>query len=146
MARRMRTRRTSGYCKMPCNGPPGASLWAGLSSCMATIVILGTLDTKGAEHAFVAEQIRARGHKTLIIDVGTLGEPSLKPDITRAEVAQAAGIDLAALAAKKDRGESVAAMTRSAPVLLSQLATAGRIDGVISLGGGGGTAIGTAAM
>jgi uncharacterized protein (UPF0261 family) len=113
---------------------------------MATIAILGTLDTKGAEHAFVAEQIRARGHKTLIIDVGTLGEPSLKPDITRAEVAQAGGIDLAALAAKKDRGESVAAMTRSAPVLLSQLATAGRIDGVISLGGGGGTAIGTAAM
>src|SRR5882757_2450731 len=113
---------------------------------MPTIAILGTLDTKGAEHAFVAEQIRARGHQTLVIDVGTLGEPTLRPDINRAEVMASAGIDFAAMTAKKDRGEAVAAMVKAAPVLLNQLASAGRIHGVISLGGGGGTAIGTAAM
>ena len=50
---------------------------------MATIAILGTLDTKGEEHAFVAENIRNRGHQVLVIDVGTLGEPGLKPDVTR---------------------------------------------------------------
>lgn len=50
------------------------------------------------------------------------------------------------LSARRDRGESVAAMTRGAPVVVSKLAAAGRIQGVISLGGGGGTAIGTAAM
>jgi uncharacterized protein (UPF0261 family) len=113
---------------------------------MPTIAILGTLDTKGAEHAFVAEQILARGHQTVVIDVGTLGEPGLGPDITRTEVAKAAGVSLAALVAKKDRGEAVAAMAKGAAVLVEDLALAGRIQGIISLGGGGGTAIGTAAM
>src|SRR3989454_3482928 len=111
-----------------------------------TIAILGTLDTKGAEHAFVVEQIRARGHQTLVIDVGSLGKPGIRPDISRAEVAKAAGVDAGALAAKRDRGEAVAAMAKGAAVILSRLAAAGQIQGVISLGGGGGTAIGTAAM
>ena len=113
---------------------------------MATIAILGTMDTKGDEHAFVAELIRQRGHQVFVIDVGTLGEPQLKPDISRTEVAAAAGVDLAALVARKDRGEAVTAMSRGAPVVLAKLAAEKRIDGVISLGGGGGTAIATAAM
>jgi uncharacterized protein (UPF0261 family) len=113
---------------------------------MATIAILGTMDTKGEEHAFVAEQIRSRGHKVLVIDTGTLEEPKLKPDITRAEVAAAAGIDLAALVARRDRGEAVKAMSEGAPIVLARLAAEGKIQGVISLGGGGGTAISTAAM
>lgn len=113
---------------------------------MPTIAILGTMDTKGDEHAFVAELIRQRGHEVLVIDVGTLGEPRLRPDITRAEVAAAAGVDFAQLAAKQDRGESVTVMSRGAPVVLAKLAEEKRIDGVISLGGGGGTAIATAAM
>ncbi|MEO6788175.1 MAG: Tm-1-like ATP-binding domain-containing protein, partial [Chthoniobacteraceae bacterium] len=62
---------------------------------MATIALLGTLDTKGEEHAFVAAQIRTRGHETLAIDVGTDQPPRLKPDISREEVARIAGIDLA---------------------------------------------------
>src|SRR5882762_9419351 len=113
---------------------------------MPTIAILGTLDTKGAEHAFVAEQIRARGHQTLVIDVGSLGKPGMRPDVSRAEVAKAAEVEAHALAAKRDRGEAVAAMAKGAAVMLARLAAAGRIQGVISLGGGGGTAIGTAAM
>ena len=113
---------------------------------MATIAILGTMDSKGAEHAFIAARIKERGHRTLIIDVGTLGEPSLKPDITRDEVAAASGIDLAALQKRQDRGESVAAMSQAAPMVLSKLVVEKKIDGVISLGGGGGTSIATAAM
>jgi uncharacterized protein (UPF0261 family) len=113
---------------------------------MATIAILGTMDTKGEEHAFVAQQIKARGHQTLVIDVGALEPPKLHPDITREEVAGAAGVDFAALLSKRDRGESVAAMSKGAPVVLAKLAAEKKIDGVISLGGGGGTAIGTAAM
>jgi uncharacterized protein (UPF0261 family) len=113
---------------------------------MATIAVLGTMDTKGEEHAFVADQIRQRGHKVLVIDAGTLDEPKLKPDITRAEVAAAASIDLAKVLAKRDRGEAVDAMSRGAPVVLTKLLQEKRIEGVISLGGGGGTAIGTAAM
>jgi uncharacterized protein (UPF0261 family) len=113
---------------------------------MATIAILGTMDSKGEEHGFVAQQIKARGHRTLVIDVGTLEPPKLPPDIAREEVARAAGVDVAALAARKDRGESVAAMSKGAPMVLAKLVAEKKIDGVISLGGGGGTAIGTAAM
>jgi len=113
---------------------------------MATIAVLGTLDSKGEEHAFVAALIAQHGHKPLLIDVGTGGPATVQPDITREQVAAAAGIDLAALIAKKDRGECVVAMTKAAPALIAKLAAEGRIHGIISLGGGGGTAIGTAAM
>src|SRR5437773_4682693 len=113
---------------------------------MATIAILGTMDTKGEEHGFVADRIKQRGHQVLVIDVGALGEPKLKPDVTRQEIAAAAGMNLGALVARRDRGETVAAMSKGAPLVLGRLAAEKKIDGVISLGGGGGTAIGTAAM
>jgi uncharacterized protein (UPF0261 family) len=113
---------------------------------MATIAVLGTLDTKGREHAFVADAIRARGHAALLIDVGTGGDPVVTPDIDRATVATAGGLDLAALVAKGDRGACVAGMAAAAPRLLARLAADGRIQGVVSLGGGGGTAIAAAAM
>ena len=113
---------------------------------MATIAVLGTLDTKGLEHGYVAELIRRRGHQTLIIDTGSGEAPQIVPDVSREEVAAAGGVDLAAIVARQDRGEAVTAMAGAAAVLLSKLAGEGRIQGVISLGGGGGTAIGTAAM
>lgn len=113
---------------------------------MPTIAVLGTMDTKGEEHAFVADLIRKRGHKVLVIDVGILENAKLKPDITREQVAAAADANLPELIAKHDRGEAVRAMSLGAPMILMHLANDGKIDGVISLGGGGGTAIGTAAM
>jgi uncharacterized protein (UPF0261 family) len=113
---------------------------------MATIAILGTFDTKGDEHAYVDQLVRARGHQTLRIDVGTLESARLTPDITREEVAQAAGVDLASVVSRRDRGEAVALMARGAPIILARLHAEGRIQGVLSLGGGGGTAICTAAM
>ncbi|MES2982517.1 MAG: Tm-1-like ATP-binding domain-containing protein [Verrucomicrobiota bacterium] len=113
---------------------------------MSTIAILGTLDSKGAEHEFVAEIVRSRGHSPLLIDVGTGNEPTVTPDITRYQVADSAGLDLVPIIARKDRGEAVTAMSQAAPVLLAKLQREGKIDGVISLGGGGGTAIASAAM
>jgi uncharacterized protein (UPF0261 family) len=113
---------------------------------MATIAVLGTLDSKGDEHAFVADRIRARGHEVILIDVGSGGDPTVRPDITRREVAAAADLDLTEAYQRKDRGECVAAMCKAAPLLLAKLVADGRIQGVVSLGGGGGTAIATAAM
>jgi len=113
---------------------------------MATIAVLGTLDTKGPEHAYVADLLRARGHQPLLIDTGTGAPATVTPDIPREEVAKAGGVDLPALLARRDRGEAVTAMSGAAAALLSLLAAEGRIQGVISLGGGGGTAISTAAM
>lgn len=113
---------------------------------MAIIAILGTLDSKAEEHSFVADRIRERGHNVALIDVGTGEEPQLTPDYSRYEVAAATGVDLRSLIEGHDRGECVVAMSEAAPIFLAQLVKSGTIDGVVSLGGGGGTAIGTASM
>ncbi len=113
---------------------------------MPTIAVLGTFDTKGPEHAFIAEIIRARGHTPLLINVGCLGAPTLPPDVPAEEVARRGGDDWRSILARKDRGESVSLMGRGAAALLAELAAAGKIQGVVSLGGGGGTAIATAGM
>lgn len=105
---------------------------------MKTIAILGTLDTKGEEHAYVAELIRARGHEALLIDVGTQGAPTVAPDIPRTK--------LIGDQTFTDRGEAVTAISKAAAVFCAKQVAEGKLDGIISLGGGGGTAIGTAAM
>src|SRR5687768_8835338 len=98
---------------------------------MAVIAILGTMDTKGEEHAFVADIIRERGHKTLVIDVGALEEPKLKPDVPREAIATAAGVDLKELVKRKDRGETIKAMSQGVSIVLTQLWQEKKIDGVI---------------
>ena len=111
-----------------------------------TIAVLGTLDSKGHEHAFVADLIRKKGHDVLLIDLGTGDAPQVTPDVSRFDVAASIGLDLQTLIDKQDRGECVVAMSKAAPVFLLNLVAEEKIDGVISLGGGGGTALGTAAM
>lgn len=113
---------------------------------MSSIAVLGTLDTKGDEHAFVADLIRQRGHTPLLIDVGTEKPPTVSAEVSREEVARIAGLDLGGLMARHDRGECVAAMGEAAAKVLMELAAEKRIDGVISLGGGGGTSIATTGM
>jgi uncharacterized protein (UPF0261 family) len=110
---------------------------------MATIAVLGTLDSKGYEHAFVADRIRERGHQSLLIDVGTLKEAQVKPDISSTSILEFAGIELPEM---EDRGQRVGAMAKALPLFLAHLAAEQKIDAVISLGGGGGTAIATAGM
>ena len=105
---------------------------------MATIAILGTLDTKGEEHAFVANLIRERDHTPLLIDVGTQGEPTVEPDVSRDQ--------LIGHKTFTDRGEAVSSMAEAAAAFCAELVARKKIDGIISLGGGGGTAIGTTAM
>lgn len=113
---------------------------------MKTILLLGTLDTKGAEYAFVRDLLHARGQEVSVMDLGVLGEPPFLPDVTAARVARAAGADLARLRADQNRGLAIAAMLAGARTLVRQLHAEGRIDGVLGLGGGGGTAMITAAM
>ena len=107
---------------------------------MSTIAVLGTLDSKGHEHAFVADIIRSRGHTPLLIDAGCLEAPQVVPDIERTEICP----DIAGM--PEDRGQRVAAMAEALPHFIAGLAASGRIQGIISLGGGGGTAIATSAM
>jgi len=111
---------------------------------MATVLLLGTLDTKGEEYAYLRERLELGGAQVLVADVGTGGPPhGCEPDIAREEVARAAGLDLGALT---DRGEAVAAMSGAAAALARRLHEEGRIDGVLAAGGSGNTAIATHAM
>jgi uncharacterized protein (UPF0261 family) len=111
-----------------------------------TIVLIGTLDTKGPEVWYVRERIEARGHRTLVIDAGVLGRPFFEPDISRETVAQAADEDLSDLVSRRDTSTAVRAMMVGTMELVKQLYADGQLDGIISLGGGKGTAIATAAM
>jgi uncharacterized protein (UPF0261 family) len=115
---------------------------------MATIAVLGTFDTKGADHGFVADVIRSLGCDVLTIDLGTAGPSTFAADIDRHELRRrfesATGERLGEI--PTDRGEATEQMGRAAEVVLRELADTRKIDGVISLGGTGGTSMATQAM
>lgn len=111
-----------------------------------SILIIGTLDTKGVEFAYIRDLIQARGHRTVVLDAGVSGDPAFAPEITAEQVAAAGGGSLAALRAAGDRGAALEVMGRGARTLAVAEHAAGRVDGVISLGGSGGTSIATHAM
>ena len=111
-----------------------------------TIGVIGALDTKGQEFLFVKEEIERRGHHALVIDLGVMGEPGFKPDISAERVAEAGGTSLNELRAKADRGQSIDVMSRGIVEVVKELFDRGGIDGLISMGGSAGTGVGTAAM
>jgi uncharacterized protein (UPF0261 family) len=113
---------------------------------MATVVLVGTLDTKGAENEFVRDRLLAAGVDVLVVDTGVLEPPGFPPDITRQEVAAAAGADFEALAAARDRGAAITAMASGAEAVVRRLHEEGRLDGALALGGTGGTSIATRAF
>jgi uncharacterized protein (UPF0261 family) len=113
---------------------------------VATVVLLGTLDTKGDEYSFLRSLLDGHGVETILIDAGVLGEPRAAPDVTRQEVARAAGADAGALADAGDRGTAMETMARGAAEIVTALHAEGRLDGILALGGSGGTAVATEAM
>jgi len=106
--------------------------------------LLSTLDTKGREIAFLAACLQERGLSTLVIDVG-LFEPEIVPDISRREVAAAAGVELAGLLGRP-RDEIMTAMGSGAGEVLRRLHGEGRLAGVLGVGGNQGTSIVCRAM
>ena len=113
---------------------------------MPTVALIGTLDTKGREYAFLRDRLRESGVDVLVIDAGIHEPVGLTPDVSRDEVARAGGADVAALAAAGDRGAAVTAMAAGAEAVVQQLHAAGRIDGILALGGSGGSSIAAPAM
>ncbi len=111
-----------------------------------SIALFAALDTKSDEARLVRDIIVARGHRAVVVNTGVVGEPGLAPDVGAAAVAEAGGTSLAALRDRADRGEAIAAMARGAAVIAARLRAAGRLDGVVGLGGSAGTAVGSAAM
>ena len=111
-----------------------------------TVVIAGALDTKGEDFAFVKELIEEAGLATLVVDFGVMGEPAFAPDVTRQEVCAAGGGDLGHLASGSHKDEAMATMARGLATVVSRLHGEGRLDGIIGMGGSGGTSLATAAM
>ncbi len=112
-----------------------------------TILVVGAFDKKGEEYAFLREQILARGHTVLTLNTGVLGSTERFPvDISADEVAGAGNGDLTALRTKQDRGEAMAVMAAGVPVVVKSLYDEGRFDGIIGMGGTGGTTVIAAGM
>jgi uncharacterized protein (UPF0261 family) len=111
-----------------------------------TVVLVGTLDTKGVEYGFLRDRLRAAGVDTVLVDAGIVGPPLADPDIAREQVAAAAGHDVEALRDAGDRGAAVIAMAEGATEVVKRLHEEGRCDGVLALGGSGGTSIAAQAM
>lgn len=110
------------------------------------LLIVATLDTKGREAAYIRECAEARGVKALLMDVGTLTPPQTSPDITRDELAEAAGSDLNDFLARKDRASAIRTVQTGGAIKARRMVEREEIHGVIGLGGGTGTAIVTFIM
>lgn len=110
------------------------------------VLLIGTLDTKGAEIGFVRDRLREAGVTVTVLDPGALGTPAIQADIPREVVFRAAGTTLDAVRNANDRGKAVTLAAEGVAKLASELHAKGEVDGVLSLGGSAGTTIGTAAM
>lgn len=111
-----------------------------------TVALVGALDTKGQEFALVKQLIETAGLNTLVIDFGVMGAPAFGPDVSRDEVAAAGGGDLTYLASGDHKDAAMQAMANGLAVVVRRLYDEGKFDGIIGMGGSGGTSIATAAM
>ncbi len=111
-----------------------------------TVAIIGALDTKGADYQFIKREIEKRGHQTLMINTGVLGEPLFKPDISANEVAGAGNSSLKELRRAADKSFAMSVMTKGISVIMKDLYQKGKIDAGFSMGGSNGTMIGTSGL
>lgn len=112
---------------------------------LKTVAIAGTFDSKGQEFLYVKEMIEKQGVKTFTVHAGVF-EPLFQPDVSNAFVAEAAGEDIEVLVNKKDRALATEVLSKGMEKLIPELFGQGKFDGIISLGGSGGTSLVTPAM
>ena len=112
---------------------------------MPTIALIVSLDTKAEEARYLREQITAAGGSVRVVDFGT-GAPGFVPDVTAGELAGLGGGSLELLNSQRDRAAAIDTMMRGVAAWATAAHARGELGGVISVGGSGGTAVGTAAM
>jgi uncharacterized protein (UPF0261 family) len=110
------------------------------------VVIAGALDTKGEEFRFVRDLIRERGLDTIVVDFGVLEDAPFQADISADEVARAGGSSIAELRSSKDKTRAMQVMADGLAQIVKDLYDAGRLGGIVSMAGSGGTSIATTAM
>ena len=105
------------------------------------VLVVGTLDTKGAEVAFVRDRLQRDGSDVLVMDVGVLGGSEVEADLDASTVAAAAGQQLEALRSAGDRGAALRAMAQGAAAVAADLVGRGEVEGLLGLGGSGGSSV-----
>jgi len=114
----------------------------------SVVAVVGTLDTKGAEYQWMAERLAERGVEVVVVDAGIRSVRGFTGDIAfdHEEVARAAGTSIPALRDGNDRGVATAAMGEGSARVLERLSAEGRLNGVLALGGSGGSSIAARAV
>jgi uncharacterized protein (UPF0261 family) len=111
------------------------------------VVIIGTLDTKGPEIAYLRDRLQALGLQTTVVDSGILGEPiGITPDISREQAATYGGTTIEALRDAGSRGKAVHGMREALKKLVVERYQAGQLQAIVSMGGAEGAVMGAAAM
>ena len=111
----------------------------------STVVVMGTLDTKGSELAYLAQRITLAGCRALLMDVSAHSQSDIKAEIPVSQVAHAIGEEISSIRALP-RGEAVEKISQAAATYLNHLVESGEAQGVIGVGGSGGTTICASAM
>ncbi|MDI9559380.1 MAG: Tm-1-like ATP-binding domain-containing protein [Pseudomonadota bacterium] len=111
-----------------------------------TIVILGTLDTKGEQLQLLKDKILARGHRAILMDMGMGSEPRVKPDITAREIAGLMGHDTEEFRVSRDRFAKAEVMVAGAQMMIADLLARDEVDGAVALGGASMALIGARVM
>ncbi len=113
-----------------------------------TVALVGTLDTKGSEYQWMADRLAEHDVDVVVLDAGT-HEPhgfDSPIDFPREALARAAGSDIDTLIAANDRGAAVTVMGEGAAAITQHLFEEGRLNGVLALGGSGGSSIAARAV
>jgi len=106
-----------------------------------TIVLVGTLDTKGEEIDLLKGLILGRGHQALVADAGVLDIPYFQAELGREEIATAGGFSIEGLKEKGDEAFAQRVMGEGLKKIVLSLLSEGRIQGLLAVGGGQGSII-----
>ncbi len=105
-----------------------------------SVFAVATMDTKGQELDYVADCMRQAGISVVTVDVGSLAPPTVRPDVTREELAGSTALDF------KDRAQAIATMGQALTKYMQAHEAQGDLLGMLGIGGSGGTALITQAM
>ena len=112
---------------------------------MATVALLGTLDTKGEEYSWLREALQALDVQTYLIDTGSFSTSPLA-DVSSTELIEAAGAEPQKMRQRRDRGEMMTVMGTGAAAVVRTLADAGTVHALLAIGGSGGSSVAAPAM
>lgn len=112
-----------------------------------SVLILATLDTKGAEALHLGDILRSLGGEPLLMDLSMRhGEQQIAADISADTVARAGDGSLDDLSSSADMTGNMETVVRGASRIVAELARKEKIGGIIGIGGYTGSYVITAVM